>query len=201
MPRSTASPATSAKTATRPPRGRRSISRCSAACSRACRKAALLRRSRSLAGPNPASQERDVASGGCEPPGCVFTGGLTPPARQEDTTGGLTPPARQKKETPMPSLEEQLLATLNRKNYQPLKPKALARQLHVGGGDYNHFRRVLRDLIQQGRIEIGKNQTVRIVPPHGTVAGVYRRTGTGKGYVRPHPVEGRAGPEVLIHEE
>ena len=35
---------------------------------------------------------------------------------------------------------------------------------------YGVFRRNLRDLVQQGRAEIGKNQTVRNARPHGTVA-------------------------------
>ncbi len=100
----------------------------------------------------------------------------------------------------MPLLEAQVLAALSHKNYQPLKPRALARKLHVAGGEYDRFRNVLRDLVGQGRIEIARNHTVRVVPPHGTVAGAFRRTGKGDGYVRPHPVEGRAGPEVLIRE-
>lgn len=100
----------------------------------------------------------------------------------------------------MPTLEEQVLAALTHKSYQPLKPRALARKLHVSGGDYDRFRRLLRELLQQGRIEVGRNHAIRAVPPHGTVTGIFRRTGKGDGYVRPHPIEGRAGPEILIRE-
>src|ERR1700682_2254296 len=101
----------------------------------------------------------------------------------------------------MANLEEQILSALARKSYTPLKPKALARKLGVPAPQYPDFRRALRALLHQGRIEVGKNHTIRPAPPHGTVTGVYRRTGTGVGYVRPHYVEGQAGAEVRIAEE
>jgi ribonuclease R len=98
----------------------------------------------------------------------------------------------------MPDLEEMILAAISRKNYQPLKPKALARKLGVTASHYAGFRRVLRDLLSQGRIELGRNHSVRPVQPHGTVVGVYRSTSGGFGFVRPHAVEGTAGPEIHI---
>src|SRR5262249_19559772 len=101
----------------------------------------------------------------------------------------------------MPELEDQILAAVARRNYQPIKPKALARKLGVPQGEYRDFRRALKDLIRQGRVELGKNQTVRAAPPHGTAVGIYRRTSAGFGFVRPHPIDGRAGPEILVRED
>jgi ribonuclease R len=99
------------------------------------------------------------------------------------------------------SLEDQILAAVSRKTYQPLKPKALARKLGLPAKDYSAFRWTLRELVKQGRLVIGKNHTVRPTPPHGTVTGIYRRTSTGNGYVRPHGIDGQAGPEILIRAE
>jgi ribonuclease R len=98
----------------------------------------------------------------------------------------------------MPDLEKRILAVLARKNYQPLKPKALARKLGISAAEYGRFRQALRQLIQQKRVEIGKNYTVRPVPPHGTVTGVYRGTSSGFGFVRPHALDGTAGPDIFI---
>lgn len=98
----------------------------------------------------------------------------------------------------MPDLEERILTAIARKSYQPLKPKALARKLAISAGQYSHFRRVLQDLARQNRIELGKNHTVVPVRPHGTTVGVYRGTSSGFGFVRPHPLEGKVGPEVFI---
>src|SRR5438128_9632462 len=99
------------------------------------------------------------------------------------------------------NLEEQILAAVARKAYQPLKPKALARKLGLPAKDYASFRWTLRELVKQGRLIIGKNHTVRPTPPHGTITGIYRKTSTGTGFVRPHLIEGQAGPEILIREE
>lgn len=98
------------------------------------------------------------------------------------------------------SLPNRILTTVNRRTYQPLKPKALARKIGVPQSEYAHFRRVLGELVDQGRIEVSKSHAIRPVQPHGTVTGTFRRTSTGVGYVRPHPAEGPPGPEVRVNE-
>ena len=100
----------------------------------------------------------------------------------------------------MPSLEDQILTAVGRKNYSPMKPKALARILGVHADDYRDFRRALKDLLREGRLELAKNHTVRPAAPHGTVVGTFRSTSSGLAYVRPQPVEGTVGPEVRIRE-
>jgi len=96
-------------------------------------------------------------------------------------------------------MEQQILAALARKNYQPLKPKALAKKLGVSGGQYDEFRKTLRDLVKQGRVQFGKSHTVRAAPAAGTITGVYRRLASGRGFVLPHTVDGGpAGSEVSI---
>src|SRR4051794_14997236 len=101
----------------------------------------------------------------------------------------------------MADLSDKLLAFLRKRGYVPLKPKALARKLGVSTPHYPEFKRVLRDLLRDGRIVLGKNDTIRAAPPHGSVTGTFRRTSTGMGMVRPAPVEGRPAPEIRIHEE
>jgi len=100
----------------------------------------------------------------------------------------------------MTNLEEKILALVGQKDYQPLKPKALARKLQVPSSKYHHFRQVIRNLIQQLRLEIGKRQTVRSVQPHGTITGVFRRTSKGLGFVRPHMINGHVGADIMIRE-
>ncbi len=98
----------------------------------------------------------------------------------------------------MSNLETQILAAVAKKNYHPLKPKALARRLGVPASQYGRFRNVMRGLLQQGRLEMGKAHTVRQAPPHGTAAGIFRKTGGGFGFVRPHVIDGQVGPEIYI---
>ena len=92
-------------------------------------------------------------------------------------------------ETTVADLSDRILASLRHKQYQPLKPKALARKLSIGAPQYADFRRVLRSLLKQRRIEVDKNSAIRLTQPHGTVVGVYRSNNSGFGFVRPHPTE------------
>src|SRR5579875_1515208 len=101
----------------------------------------------------------------------------------------------------MMPFEEQILAAISRRNYQPLKPKALARKIGVTAPQYADFRRALRNLHRDGRIEMGKNHTVKPKPPHGTITGTYRRTSSGLGFVRPHLIEGQPGAEIRTKED
>ncbi len=101
----------------------------------------------------------------------------------------------------MPTLADQILAAVGRRSYHPLKPKALARKMGVPAPQYHDFRHALRELVHEGRLEFGRNHTVRPVAPHGTVTGTYHRTSTGTGYVKPHFVDGQPGKEIRVAEE
>jgi len=65
---------------------------------------------------------------------------------------------------------------------------------------YPDFRRTLRTLLQDRRLELGKNHTLRSTAPHGSATGVYRGTGSGFGFVRPHAIDGTVGAEIFIPE-
>jgi ribonuclease R len=102
----------------------------------------------------------------------------------------------------MADLANQIIAALASPSYQPLKPKALARKLGIGGGaEYQPFKRALRELIKAGRADIGKGNTVRQTGAHGTVTGTFRKAAAGFGFVRPSPAEGHKFTEVFIPPE
>jgi ribonuclease R len=100
----------------------------------------------------------------------------------------------------MAKFQDQILALLARKNYQPLKPKALARKLGIPAKQYSRFRQTLRALANDRRIELAKNQKVLPLRPHGTVTGTFRRTAAGFGFVRPQFIDGHTGAEILIRK-
>lgn len=101
----------------------------------------------------------------------------------------------------MTNLTNQIMGLISKRNYQPVKAKALAKRLGVSSGEYPAFRKLILELIKAGRIELAKNQTIRPTSPHGTITGIYRRTSTGVGYVRPPLVEGQPSIEVRIRED
>jgi ribonuclease R len=100
----------------------------------------------------------------------------------------------------MGKISQRILAVLARKNYQPLKPKALARKVGIPDPQFGDFKRALKELESEGQIEVAKNHSIRPAPPHGAISGTYRRTPAGVGYVRPHQVEGQSAVEIRIRE-
>jgi ribonuclease R len=100
----------------------------------------------------------------------------------------------------MSELRQRILDAVAQPSYRPLKPKALARLLGISSDRYDHFRQILRELIDTERLRVRKNHTIKATDGHGTAAGVFRRTSTGTGWVRPHVVDGQAGPEIRIRE-
>jgi ribonuclease R len=94
-----------------------------------------------------------------------------------------------------------ILAHIRRQGYEPLKLKDLARKLGVPKPEYAAFRDTVKRLIGQGRLELGKNRTIRLPDPHGTVVGVFRANRAGFGFVRPHVEEGTAWPDIYIAKE
>lgn len=85
-----------------------------------------------------------------------------------------------------------------RPSYTPVKPKVLAKRLAVDEAEYPAFRKLLRELIRDGRILVGKGNELKAVDPLGTVVGTFRRTNAGHVFVRPHTPTPETGPEIKI---
>src|SRR4051812_10737565 len=100
----------------------------------------------------------------------------------------------------MSDLASRLLHALARPSYTPVKPKVLAKRLGVSNDDYPAFRRTLRQLVHDGRVEVGRNSTVRAADPFGSLVGTFRRTAGGHAFVRPHAPTEASGPEGGIRE-
>ncbi len=92
-------------------------------------------------------------------------------------------------------LQSKILAALSAKGYSPVKTKILAQRLGLTKANLPELRHALRTLEKQGRIEFGRNHTLRLVGPHGTVIGIFHRTSDGDGFVR-----SKTGPEIRIRE-
>jgi ribonuclease R len=98
----------------------------------------------------------------------------------------------------MSDLTHRILEALARPSYSPVKPKPLAKRLNISDADYPEFRRTLRELVRTGRVEVGRNNTIRAADLYGSVIGIYRRTPKGLGFVRPHAATSHTGPEIRV---
>jgi ribonuclease R len=98
----------------------------------------------------------------------------------------------------MQDIEKKILTAVNHPRYAALKPKALARKIGVEKR-YDDYKVVLKKLIKAGQVLLADNQTIRpIAGNKNVVAGTFRKTGSGIGFVRPHPVDGKIGEEVYV---
>lgn len=96
------------------------------------------------------------------------------------------------------TLEERVLEAVNQPSYRPVKTKALARQLNISASEYSSFRQKIKEMIQRGKIELGKGNTVSPVSTRSQLVGVFRATRGGKGIVRPRPGQGKHLGDIFI---
>ncbi len=101
----------------------------------------------------------------------------------------------------MPDLLAKVLHAVTAKSYVPLKAKPLFKRLNLPESDYPQFRKTVRELVRTGRLSLARNNTLRAADVHGTVTGIYRRSASGHGFVRPHTVDGTFKPEIFIRED
>ena len=100
----------------------------------------------------------------------------------------------------MSELMTRIVLAVTRPSYTPVKPKVLAKRLGLTSDDYAEFRTTVRELIREGRLALGASNTLRAADPHGTATGIYRRSPSGNGFVRPNIVDGTARPDLFIRE-
>ena len=60
----------------------------------------------------------------------------------------------------MPELESRILDHVNQPNYQPVKPRVIAKKLGIAADNLADFKRVLKRLVKQGRLAYGASHLV-----------------------------------------
>ncbi|NLE39171.1 MAG: ribonuclease R, partial [Pirellulaceae bacterium] len=87
------------------------------------------------------------------------------------------------------NLDEAVLRHVTHPNYQPVKPRVIAKKLGLSREQLDELKRAIKRLIRSGRLMYGAGHLVKPVPA-GTVVtnqivGVFRRNAKGFGFVRP----------------
>ncbi len=105
-------------------------------------------------------------------------------------------------------LEQAVLNFIARPEYRPMKPRAIAKQLHVSEDQVADVKRAVKRLVHHGRLQYGSNHLVMglkreegespifagqksgpspgLKNRSGRITGVFQRTKKGFGFVRPH---------------
>ena len=101
----------------------------------------------------------------------------------------------------MSELTTRILHAITRPSYTAVKPKVLAKRMGITTDEeYADFRKILKSLIAAGRIELGRNNTLRPADVFGSVVGIYRRTNSGMAFVKPHAPTPESGGDIRIRE-
>jgi ribonuclease R len=113
---------------------------------------------------------------------------------ESEVSEGQGEPAREPSEDielllPSDPLAKSVLELVNRPGYQPVKPKVIARKLQLESSQLPQLRRVIKMLARQGLVAYGRGHLVRPAREGARqarrIVGVFRRTETGIGFVRP----------------
>ncbi|WDI42798.1 ribonuclease R [Bremerella sp. P1] len=98
-------------------------------------------------------------------------------------------------------IEAKLLHHVNGPNYQPVKPKVIAKKLGLTEDDRKPFKRALKRLIRKGLVRYGANHLVKKPSAEDgdkRIVGRYQRNAKGFGFVRPQGVAPSKGREADI---
>lgn len=94
-------------------------------------------------------------------------------------------------------LADRLMRLVVSPDYRPSKPKQIATKLHLDPDQYRELRRVIKQLVLEGRLLYGSNHLVMSVGsvggPSDRIRGTFRRAMGGDfGFVRPNHTEDEA---------
>ena len=102
-------------------------------------------------------------------------------------------------------LTDRLMRLVVSADYRPCKPKQIAAQLKLDPDEYRELRRVIKQLVLEGRLLYGSNHLVlsagMVGGPSDTIRGTFRRAmGGGFGFVRPNggPGDGDIPEDLFV---
>lgn len=86
----------------------------------------------------------------------------------------------------MAELADRITRLVSRPEYKPVTLKAMARQFEIPADDYAEFRATVKRLVKEGKLDLGRDKTIRNPGRTGLIVGLFRRSAKGFGFVRPH---------------
>jgi ribonuclease R len=92
----------------------------------------------------------------------------------------------------MPDFAARVLKLVSEPEYKPITLKAMSRRFEVDPDDYAEFRGTVKRLVKEGKLDLGKDKTLRLPDRAGLIVGVFRRSAKGFGFVRPHTAGNRS---------
>ena len=97
----------------------------------------------------------------------------------------------------MQDFPARIVAYLAQPGIKSIRPKELAYELEIGKQDFAKFKAALQQLLDDGKLSIGKNKLLRLKSQPRLLTGTIKRTNHGSGYFRPHDASQLEPDEVL----
>ena len=91
----------------------------------------------------------------------------------------------------MTGFAEDVLKLVAVPSYKPITVKTMARRLEIASDRYAEFRAAVKQLVKEGKLDLGKDKTLRPPDRTGMIVGLFRRSAKGFGFVRPHGSDSR----------
>ncbi len=85
-------------------------------------------------------------------------------------------------------LQQAILNHVLRPGYHPVKPKVIAKKLHLDQDWHSDVKRAIKQLVKQGKLAYGSKHLVtapEAKPQTNRITGVLRKVNSGDGFVRP----------------
>jgi len=86
----------------------------------------------------------------------------------------------------MQDLTDRIVRYFAESGVKSIRPKELAHELGIVKRDFANFKGALEQLLNSGRLSIGKNKLLRMKADLNVMTGLIKRTSKGNGYFRPH---------------
>jgi ribonuclease R len=90
----------------------------------------------------------------------------------------------------MADFTESVLKRVAEPDYAPATLKALSRWFGVSADEYAEFRATVKRLVKEGKLHLSKDKRLGRLDQAGMIVGLFRRSGKGFGFVRPHSAAG-----------
>jgi ribonuclease R len=92
----------------------------------------------------------------------------------------------------MADFAARVLKLVSEPDYKPITLKSMSRRFRVEPDDYAEFRATVKQMVRDGKLDLGKDKTLRRPDQAGLIVGLFRRSAKGFGFVRPHTAAGRS---------
>lgn len=100
-------------------------------------------------------------------------------------------------------LERRLLEYVSDTNYQPVKPRIIAKKLKLSDEETRELKKTIKRLVKRGNLNWGSKHLVQLGKrdDRNRLTGIFHRTQKGFGFVRPHGAPADRSADIFVPQK